>query len=849
MSKFHLSIQQWGLVSGIRQLQSDMVVVHAPRSPFAPEARKGQLLVTVEAEGDASRGRQACELVARTISETFYADGSLSITASLRAALKAANAALYKHNFEAPPHKRALVGATCAVIHGADLFLTQVPPTQAFVAHNGKVRALPAPLSWTAGAEHAALSRGGALGTSLGSEPEFSRSLMQPGDTLVLCSTNVGRLLGKQQAEGLIGLSDGQTIAEELYNLCRSANLPEAQALVVEAVPGPAPDLRDAPFTPAAVADRSKQVVERWGTWIGRGSRRDTRQPVPAENATAVAEPPPAVAPAVAAPPAPVAPPMSLHDTLPIADLVPLPPSAFLGEGEYGGMVRPPAVPRRTREIDLSDNNGTPVDFAAIPRKPATAPPTIGERLTLPFRAAYVGMMSSAGNVPRRTARAAKSDPAAGLRLKGLSYRRQRPPLPWFNILLIVGIVALLIVVGLQQNRRRDLNTVDAALQQVSTAVTAARRAPDDQTAQRELARAAALLNDDVQELITTGLITETRSAVWSRYLGVRGSYDQAMASINRIGFVNDLETVASLPGEQGRVDRITLGITTNVTPTETLLFYLDREAGVLYQAGRDQPLLKPDDAIASINVGPVREVVWREVGNNIIAFDRGDQLFPIYRAFQWDGANWLANQLQGTELMGDADKNLPIASYGGNLYMWDQETQQIKKYSSGYFADLPVDWITDAGGASLDRIVDVQVAELVYLLRSDGTILVFEGGRKINEFAAPELAVPISGVSRFVVTPVQYAEDGSVAQPGHIYLLDLRAERILQLNKSDGSLVQQIQARTRGPLNQMVDLAVDEERRELYIANGPNVLRTKLPDPPQAAVEETATPEGAAGD
>jgi hypothetical protein len=461
-----------------------------------------------------------------------------------------------------------------------------------------------------------------------------------------------------------------------------------------------------------------------------------------------------------------------------------------------------------------------------------------------------VGMMGSVANVPRRTARPAESDPAAGLRLKGLSYRRQRPPLPWFNIFLIVGIVALLIVVGMQQNRSRDLDTVDAALRQVTSALTAARRAPDNETAQRELARAAALLNDDVQELITTGLITETRSAVWSRYLGVRGSYDQAMASINRIGFVNDLETVASLPGEQGRIDSIALGTTTNVTPTETLLFYLDREAGVLYQADRDQPLLKPDDAIASVNVRPVREVLWREVGNNIIAFDRGDQLFPIYHAFQWDGSNWIANQLQGTEHMGDADKNLPMASYGGHLYMWDQETQQLKKYSSGYYADLPVDWITDAGGASLDRVVDVQVDGLVYLLRADGTILVFEGGRNIREFTPPQLAVPVTNVSRFVVTPDQYAEDGSIARPGYIYLLDLRAERILQLSKTDGSLVQQIQARTRGPLNQMVDLAVDEERRQLYIANGPHVLRAQLPDPPQAAVPEaTATPQGETGD
>ncbi len=91
MSKFHTTINEWGLVSGIRQAQSDLIVVNEPRSPFSPEARKGQLFVVVEADGDITRGRQACALVAQTICETFYADGSTSITSSLRQALKISN--------------------------------------------------------------------------------------------------------------------------------------------------------------------------------------------------------------------------------------------------------------------------------------------------------------------------------------------------------------------------------------------------------------------------------------------------------------------------------------------------------------------------------------------------------------------------------------------------------------------------------------------------------------------------------------------------------------------------------------------------------------------------------------
>jgi hypothetical protein len=43
---------QLGLISGIRQPQSDMVLVAEPAALFAPEARKGQLYIVAEAEGD-----------------------------------------------------------------------------------------------------------------------------------------------------------------------------------------------------------------------------------------------------------------------------------------------------------------------------------------------------------------------------------------------------------------------------------------------------------------------------------------------------------------------------------------------------------------------------------------------------------------------------------------------------------------------------------------------------------------------------------------------------------------------------------------------------------------------------
>ena len=109
--------------------------------------RRGDPLGAGDGDGDGAApgpgaGRDACQIVSRTIKKTFYADHSYSLTSALREALRVANRALYQHNFGAPPHRRVAVGACCAALRGADLYLAQVAPGQAYVLSEGKLRAL-----------------------------------------------------------------------------------------------------------------------------------------------------------------------------------------------------------------------------------------------------------------------------------------------------------------------------------------------------------------------------------------------------------------------------------------------------------------------------------------------------------------------------------------------------------------------------------------------------------------------------------------------------------------------------------------------------------------------------------
>ncbi|NCC35165.1 MAG: hypothetical protein EOM24_24605, partial [Chloroflexia bacterium] len=148
MSRNAIQSAQFGLVPENKQAQRVLISEVIPASPFGPEARKGRLYLVVEATDQGKASLSACELVASVIERTFYRDTSSSITSTLRSAIRAANKALYEHNFKHAVDKRVLVGLTCAIVRDADLFLVQVQPAQAYILSEGRMRALPTHAVW-----------------------------------------------------------------------------------------------------------------------------------------------------------------------------------------------------------------------------------------------------------------------------------------------------------------------------------------------------------------------------------------------------------------------------------------------------------------------------------------------------------------------------------------------------------------------------------------------------------------------------------------------------------------------------------------------------------------------------
>jgi hypothetical protein len=849
MPAYQVRTGQLGLVGGIRQQSSDRILAVDPANLFSPEARKGQLYVLVEPEGDPGAGRDACQIVSRTLKKTFYADHSYSLTSALREALRVANRALYQHNFGAPQHRRVAVGASCAALRGADLYLAQVAPSQAYVLSEGKLRALPTPQGWNSAHSSAApFLKRAALGASLSVEAELYRCTLRPGDALLICSSNLSRLLPREQVEQLLRFHDPAAAVEQLQSLCQQHGLADAHALALELMPPLSAGARARPLSPGGLGERVALMGRLAGDWLGGLSgeaARLVRRPKPPRVEARGA----AVSPdGLLVDPAPLPRPINMGAPLPetaapqieppLIGEVELPPSAFLGE-------RLDHEPGGKRRIDLSD--APALDAAASPFRPQfERRPFVdmgwGERLLWPVQRA-VNSVARARREPlflgRQRYKPRQQPPFQPVaRGKGLSYRRQSPPFPWLWLVLLVSLVSVFILYGMTLSRDRADDDAKRYIMQAEERMAAVRAAPDDNAALDRLDSARAAL----EELRASPLITVTNADAWLRYQELSREYDRALASLQRLSYVDSVEVLATHPLPTGRFDSVVVPPSRNITDTSALgyIYLLDAnpDSGMLYRiataecnlnpnapCGPPEPFLKPNDTIANTVVGPVRAHAWRE--DNVIAVDQGEGGSSYY--FR-NGGQWSFTRLAGSELW-SPKKPIDIELYDGNLYVWGAEEGQILKFTTGRYGDLPVPWIdqTKLSGRDVTSAVDMAIDGNIYLLHLDGKVDVMIANGFERQIVPETISPPITKVTRFFVT--------GPPDSGFIFLVEPLNERIIQIDKLSGKVIQQIRTRPEAAVrfSELRYVYVDDSGRSvLYIVNGPQVLRMALPAPPR---------------
>lgn len=453
--------------------------------------------------------------------------------------------------------------------------------------------------------------------------------------------------------------------------------------------------------------------------------------------------------------------------------------------------------------------------------------PTLTERIARPITQIADALISMGH---RRRLRRPPPQALPRYRRAGLSYRRQSPPFPWVWLLALVLVIAGAVLYGRNLSNEITTRQASESLDRAATAV-AALRSDDESTAQVRLDKAALALAD----VRATGAVTATLENR-QRYEEMQRQYEDALAATQKLTYFDDLSVIAQHPVPGGLFTSVVVppppqGITN--TAGFANIYMLDGNAGVLYQmpraGGKIEPILRPEDAIGPVVVGKVRAQAWRE--DNIVAVAQSGDTGPFTFYFR-NGKSWGYNTLAGSETWGRVDEHFRAVNYGGNLYVWGAgaAADQIQKYLSGNYGQFPDPWIKDYGGQKTDSAMDLAIDGNIYLLKPDNHILVFEAGAFKREITPKDVNPPL-------VTPASFFVTGE-PDTGSIFLIDFN-QRILEIDKQSGALIQQVRARPDSPyhLDQLTSLYVDTAgaRPVLYMVNGSQILRASLPDRPHS--------------
>ncbi|PDW03911.1 hypothetical protein [Candidatus Viridilinea mediisalina] len=842
MQRVETLTAQLALVEGTYEEQSDLIKLVEADALDATMRRKGQLYLLVEAHHTGPQALAACHIVRRVIFQGFYSDSSYSVTSSLRAAIRLANKALYEHNFKLPDEQRVFVGLSCAILRDTDLFLAQVPPTQAYLLAEGRLRALPTHPSWDpAHVSIAPFVRSGALGASLFIEPELYRCSMNSGAGMLLCTSSFAPLLGRIELDHALRQGDPAVVMERLRQAATAHELGEAHALsmTVTAVRKQALRLpRGAGRATSEPAERAGWL-QRLGSAVLRVVRPQLDEPQPEPTAPdSLRQLPPQ--PTLSPKPIPRPPPIDLgpgidehyaqmrrkdYDTAPVRHEN-LPPSAFLGEDLAPGALKQP--------IDLGDPIALTPGRPYRPRyeyKPLIDM-TWGERLSLPFRRTVLGIEER-----WRARRVRNSLPPQSpmLRGQGLTYRRLRAPIPWQLLLGLVVTVIVLIFYGIMLTQANEQQLAIEYFEVAEQRLAQVREAPNDAEAMESLE----LASQAIDEVRSSPTVNDTNPALWLRYQDLQREYERALAAVQRLNFLDNPVVLATHPLETGQfIDLVVPPQLVGVTDTLVIenmnhIYAVDADTrnGRLYriprEGGQAQPYLTPGQGVGTAVVGSVRAALWRI--DQVIAIDQAPNGFGYY--FQ-SGGNWNYSKLGASEIWFPRDR-LDVEEYMGNLYIWGAQPNEVLRFRSGFYGDPPDYWLDPASiaGIDLSTVVDMAVDGSIYLLRSNGTILIFSQGQLVAEVTPEALNPPINLVRGFSVT-------GVGPDDGYFFLVDTLNGRIIQVEKTSGRVIQQVKTRPNSSVHfdALTSLVVDTSnpRPILYVVNGNQIIRAELPDLPR---------------
>jgi hypothetical protein len=813
--------------------------------------------------------KQAQEIIRQ---EYYNYNSSASITSALRAALEKANQLIFNHNSQVPPLERRGVGFTVGVVRGDEIYTAQLPPAKALLMHQGEARVL-------SGEEIVSTARTGTDGVarpryqlvpSLGRHseitPSFNRNKFEPGDLFIMLSGKFAESFDQFDLEYIVQDGESRNALYNLTEIARRKGVTDGYALAVGArqdafatapLPKRPPNRVDNPTV--AMPNRPASKVDEATAFIKPETQRrvaenEQKQPtVPMRTAA----PKPAVNP---------------NDPL-----APLTPKENSGTGngwlnreqdemnkppflrgrkvaeDAEGVAPAPNIPPAQPGADQKFSNQfagmfrtpkhTTNEVKGLPHEPrpkaAYNPPPTAPHLNADFDENGAGWGDANGQAGGKRSFSFRSqtrsaNPEAENYEPTTTNRRRRQPrrgvnLPGGRMLAVGGaiagafliiILAFVLLRGGGGDATKAANLIKSAQQRQTLA---------QQVGATDPVRARTLLAEAQQDLDAAR--KEAPNQNQDDLRTTQNAIRLTLDNINKVTIPADVRLTLDLSA-QGTGVNVRKGV---ISPKGDFIYLMDVGRGAIYSGdplGGVKTILKSGDKYGGAIFG--KPVAMLERPDGVLVLDESNGVWVYNRPAN----TWTFASLSGAT-SGVSTKNIAqSASYQGNIYLIMRDNGQILKWNAGQYNAPAEEWLsaTATEQLKLDKGGGLSIDGTIYSIGADGKV-----HQLARQGAKGEIVKSFDLKGDKIFPPITSTVGINAGTLDFPYYFVVDNGRVLQFNKSDGALVQQLQARTGGKeFENLQDVLIDEPNRKIYLVGTQRVHVFNLPSPGQ-----TITPTG----
>jgi hypothetical protein len=698
-SRLQTSVDSLSISDGVWQEMASNVGISEQSSIIPTKHGRGSVYVLVETIGSFPDLAKIEQEIIRIIEEHCRTPGS--ITAGIRAAVKAANSYLFEENLNAPREDRGVAGVTTVVLKDRDAFVGQCGPAVLYHVGSLQSKRLPQESTWLTSAtlQDVDVAKQPPLGLRREIEPQLSHLQVEEGQVLILASTSLAKLVDDEQLLTATARRGEHAIRGHLESLAQGQDF---SVLIIEILP----------------VDQGLEALE------------------PAVPAPAIAQPRGSLWARTSS---------ALRERF-------FPSQADREELEEDW--EEPASPHLLEEEVEEERLLPSVDWRAALQSVGRTFSRVGQGLgTLLVRVLPETDSRQRTRQPKGKVRGRAGEDAhrRGAKESAQAERRWL----WAVFLIPLIVVLLFALTRFQYGRARQ-----AQFQELVTgfedAIAAAEASAAVAEQRAKLTEALAFVTDALA-------MKPGDEELQSQQKAVQEWLDR-VNRLSRIFYFSELQEFAdteSAPSQSRRVLVQEIDVYVLDSGTDRVYKYLlnDQRDGLQILPG-DAVLLRKGDQHGETTVDPLLDMAWVEAGglrgmSNLLVVDQQGQVLlydPSLGLSEFppaDGSTW--------------GQPVAAAGYYGRLYLLDRQTNQILRYTltnSGY-EGTPSSYIQDETAPDLSDALDLAIDGNVYVLHSSGMISKYEEGVAAL-FPQTDLDRPLSSPSSIFATGF-LEEDGYV--------------------------------------------------------------------------------------